>query len=549
MTASVAGALVLAVLLSVAHPPRLAAQKPTEVWVDVTAGGTKKLNIAIPEFTVVAGTDTGGLAKQLASVTGDDLTFSQMFSVVAASGAIPANNPAALKQSWTEFAAAGAHAGLHGLVSFRGDQTETEMRLYDLTTPEHRQIATRKFQLPASQWRRLSHKIADDVVLQFTGEPGVADTKIAFVSGRTGQKEIVMADYDGAGTTPVTRNGSINLMPMWSPDARSLAYTSFVQGYPDLYRAFPFERRPAQTLAAYNGINSSPAWSPDGKNVALTLSKDGNPEIYVLAVATGTLRRLTRHAGIDTEPTWSPSGREIAFISDRSGPPHVYVMDAEGAGVRPLTSGGRPHAAALVAEGRRHRLHDAPGHARHLGGQRGRLECPPAHVRSGRQPGTHVGAERPSLDVPDEPARRAGRSSRCSATDRRRLRSRADRRKHQSFVVASTAVIGLAVAVKPTLRVRKGGVMVTRGSHLLVATLVIGTALFAGCAKRPATTAAAAPAPTGAATATGSTGGSGGATAGARAAAAGRLLPRRRPPRRPRRRRGRRRRNSRPSPS
>jgi TolB protein len=327
-------------LLPIAQPPRLAAQG-VDVFLNVTGGGTRKLNIAVPEFTVVSGTDTAGTGKQLATVTGDDLTFSQLFAVVAGTGAIPANNPAALKQSWAEFAAAGAHAGLHGLVSLRGDRVETEMRLYDLTTPEQRIIATRKFEQPTAQWRRLAHKIADEVVLQFTGEPGVADTKVAYVSGVTGKKEIVMADYDGAGMTPVTRNGSINLMPMWSPDSRSLAYTSFVQGYPDLYRAFPFERRPAQTLAAHNGINSSPAWSPDGKSVAMTLSKDGNPEIYVLTLATGTLRRLTRHAGIDTEPTWSPTGREIAFISDRAGPPHVYVMDAEGAGVRPLTSGGR----------------------------------------------------------------------------------------------------------------------------------------------------------------------------------------------------------------
>ena len=49
--------------------------------------------------------------------------------------------------------------------------------------------------------------------------------------------------------------------------------------------------------------------------------------------------------------------------------------------------------------------------------------------------------------------------------------------------------------------------MVTRGAQFLVATLVIGTALFAGCAKRPATTAASAPAPTGTAATTGSTGG------------------------------------------
>jgi peptidoglycan-associated lipoprotein len=44
--------------------------------------------------------------------------------------------------------------------------------------------------------------------------------------------------------------------------------------------------------------------------------------------------------------------------------------------------------------------------------------------------------------------------------------------------------------------------MVTRGSRFLVATLVISTAFAAGCAKRPATTAASAPAPTGAAATT-----------------------------------------------
>ena len=336
---AVAAALTIIVLLSLGAPPRLRAQG-VDVFLNVTGGGARKLNIAVPEFTLVTGADTGGVTKQLAGVTGDDLTFSQLFSVVAGTGAIPPNNPAALKQSWTEFAAAGAHAGLHGLVSFRGDRAETEMRLYDLTTPEHRLIATRKFELPTTQWRRLSHKIADEIVLQFTGEAGVADTKIAYVSGARGAKEIVMADYDGAAVAPVTRNGSINLMPMWSPDSRSLAFTSYMQGYPDLYRAFPFERRPAQTLAAHHGINTSPAWSPDGRSVAMTLSKDGNPEIYVLAVATGTLRRLTRHGGIDTEPTWSPTGREIAFISDRTGRPHVYVMDAEGGSVRPLTTSG-----------------------------------------------------------------------------------------------------------------------------------------------------------------------------------------------------------------
>jgi TolB protein len=333
-------ALVIATALEIWSPPPTVRAQAVDVYINVTGGGSKKLNITIPEFTLVTGTDTA-LAKLLASVAGNDLTLSGLFSVVAAEGSIPANNPAALARAWSSFAAAGAHAGVHGLLSIRGDRLEAEMRLYDLTSPEHRLIASRKFEAPAAQSRRLAHKIADEVVLQFTGEAGVADTKLAYVVGPPGAKEIVVADYDGAGATGVTRNGSINLSPVWSPDARSIAFTSFMNGYPDLFRLFPFERqRPVQTLASFVGINSSPGWSPDGRFLAVTLSKDGNPEIYVLTVATGVLQRLTRHAGIDTEPTWSPTGQQIAFVSDRAGQPRIYVMDKDGANVRQLTSGG-----------------------------------------------------------------------------------------------------------------------------------------------------------------------------------------------------------------
>jgi TolB protein len=332
--------LALPGLWPVAPPPPARAQA-VDVFLNVTGGGARKLNIAIPEFTVIAGTDTAGGGKLIASVAGADLTFSGLFSVVAATGSIPANNPQALRQSWTEFAAAGAHAGLHGLLALRGDRAEVDMRLYDLTSPDQRLIGSKKFELPVAQLRRLGHKVADEVVLQFTGELGSADTKIAYVTGSVNAaKEIVMADYDGAGSTPVTRNGSINLSPVWSPDARSLAFTSYKQGYPDLYRIFPFERRPEQSVAAFHGVNIAPAFSPDGRSLAMTLSKDGNPEIYVLNLANGAMKRLTRHAGIDSEPSWSPNGRQIAFLSDRTGSPNIYVMDAEGTSVRQLTSGG-----------------------------------------------------------------------------------------------------------------------------------------------------------------------------------------------------------------
>jgi len=334
-------ALAITLVGVLSSPPPARPQAP-DVLLNVLASGARKLNIAIPDFTLVSGADSQGLAKKLPEVASRDLTFSALFSVVSGAPALPANNPEAAREAWANFAAAGAHAGLQGLLALQGDRAQVEMRLHDLTSPEQRLIAAKKFEMPVAQARRLAHKTADEVVLQFTGEAGIADTKIAYLSSASGSKEIYMMDYDGAGATRLTSNRSINLSPSWSPDLRSIAFTSYAgSGYPHLYRLFPFEQqRPVQLLAGYPGINSSPSWSPDGRLVALTLSKDGNPEIYVLTVATGALRRLTTWSGIDTEPTWSPSGREIAFVSDRSGSAQIHVMDAEGANVRRLTQAG-----------------------------------------------------------------------------------------------------------------------------------------------------------------------------------------------------------------
>src|SRR6266481_2638169 len=92
----------LAVFLALTAPWPSPAQQAggpaTDVYVNVTGGGAKKLNIAVPEFTVIAGTDTAGLGKLLASVAGNDLTFSGLFSVVAGTGAIPPNSPDARGQ-------------------------------------------------------------------------------------------------------------------------------------------------------------------------------------------------------------------------------------------------------------------------------------------------------------------------------------------------------------------------------------------------------------------------------------------------------------------
>lgn len=329
-----------AVTVGALSSPTPARSQGADVLLNVLATGAKKLNIVVPNFTLLSGPDTSNLSRGMAQVTAQDLTFSALFSVVSDVPPITGTDAAAVRAGFASFAAAGAHAGLQGLVSWRGDRTEVEMRLYDLTSPEFRLIGSKKFELPSTQTRRLAQKVADEVVNQFTGEPGIADTKIAYVASAGQAKELMMMDYDGVGATAITSNRSINLSPVWSPDTRQIAFTSYMRGYPYLYRVFPFERRPPQVVAGFLGINTSPAFSPDGRFLAMTLSRDGNPEVYVLNLATGAFRRLTTYSGIDTEPTWSPTGREIAFVSERAGGAHIYVMDAEGANVRRLTRAG-----------------------------------------------------------------------------------------------------------------------------------------------------------------------------------------------------------------
>jgi peptidoglycan-associated lipoprotein len=81
-------------------------------------------------------------------------------------------------------------------------------------------------------------------------------------------------------------------------------------------------------------------------------------------------------------------------------------------------------------------------------------------------------------------------------------------------MVASPAVIGFGVVLKNSVRqVRsKGGLMLSRCSTIIAMSLLVSAVVLTGCAKRPATTAAAAPAPTGSSgtTAGGGTGPGGG---------------------------------------
>ena len=88
---------------------------------------------------------------------------------------------------------------------YRGEATETQVRIF-------------------------AHQFADEIIGKLSGGlPGIASTQIAFVSNRSGNKEIWAMDYDGENQHELTQLHTISLTPRWSPDASRIAFTCYAQ--------------------------------------------------------------------------------------------------------------------------------------------------------------------------------------------------------------------------------------------------------------------------------------------------------------------------------
>jgi TolB protein len=146
-------------------------------------------------------------------------------------------------------------------------------------------------------------------------------------------KEIYIADYDGENQRRVTIGRTLNVFPRWSPNARSIAYTSYRRGAPNIFISNIYEGT-MEEVTKGNAENWLPAWSPDGSRLCFASPREGkgHTNLYIVNRDGSGLRKLTDHPSINTSPTWSPSGTQIAFTSDRTGAPQVYVISADGVG-------------------------------------------------------------------------------------------------------------------------------------------------------------------------------------------------------------------------
>lgn len=330
-------------------------QQQGEIIVRIDSPPGLPPRIAVPEFIPLTNdAETAAAAKTIAQVLWDDLNFEREFYLVGRDTykTIPA--PSALDQipldQWKEI---GVDGLVVGTVRKTGSGVTVQFRLINVSGGQlamAKEYSGSPASIQPATSRQYAHTIADEMHLQVRGVQGVARTKIAFTSDRDGDRvkgpvadrgvsNLYIADYDGARQTRVTISRALDISPVWAPDGRSIAFSSWRTGYQDLYVIYPYGGPPIQNPTRGNSDKQSylPAWSPDGSKLALTSSRDGNPEIYVMNRDGSGVQRITNHPAIDSTPTWSPTGTQIAFTSDRGGTPQIYVVNADGTGIMQIT--------------------------------------------------------------------------------------------------------------------------------------------------------------------------------------------------------------------
>ncbi|MBI4639382.1 MAG: Tol-Pal system beta propeller repeat protein TolB [Candidatus Tectomicrobia bacterium] len=312
-----------------------------KVYIDINAPGRRRFPIAIADFINLAGSEDGqGLAQTISTVLSNDLEIAGLFNILDPRSYIEKASAGELdptKITFRDWSVIGAEALVKGAYRTNGNKVELEARLFDVV--EETMVVGKKYSGPRENLRDMVHKFANEIMVAFTGEKGIFETQLTYVSNVTGAKEIYMMDFDGYNSRRITNNRSINLSPLLSPNGQKLVFTSYKRGVPDLF-LIDLKTGLEVKLSITNGIHIAGSWDPQGDWVAITASKDGNSDIYLIKPDGRSSRRLTDDWGIDVSPSFSPDGRQIVFTSNRQGTPQIYLMNADGSNVQRLTFEG-----------------------------------------------------------------------------------------------------------------------------------------------------------------------------------------------------------------
>ena len=173
-------------------------------------------------------------------------------------------------------------------------------------------------------------------LLKFSNPLVSLDGRKIFVNGSQPRTELVR--YDKSSKEFVPFLGGISAEDVsFSHDGKWIAYISI----PDrqLWRSrVDGTERLQLTLAP--GYAELPRWSPDGKSIAFTSVQEGSPPKIYLIDAEGGSPKLLVPEGYSVDPSWSPDGNQLAFATATGAPDEkestIGIVDLKTGKVSPV---------------------------------------------------------------------------------------------------------------------------------------------------------------------------------------------------------------------
>ncbi len=145
---------------------------------------------------------------------------------------------------------------------------------------------------------------------------------------RTGEPKIYLYDVTTKRLEQKTHGLSIDTEPSFSPDGRSLLFTSSRGGSPQVYRLNLATNR-INRLTYTGKYNSSAQYLPDMKSIVLLHRKDKKYQIAIAELASQTIMPVT-FSTFDESPSLAPNGQLIVYATKSKGRGLLRISSSDG---------------------------------------------------------------------------------------------------------------------------------------------------------------------------------------------------------------------------
>jgi serine/threonine-protein kinase len=153
------------------------------------------------------------------------------------------------------------------------------------------------------------------------------DGSRAAVSVRDQQSDIWIWDFNRQALTRLTADPDVDHHPVWSPNGRTVIFTSMRTGADAMYAQAADGTGTAERLTYMSNQHTSRGVSPDGFQIIFDqIGPDGSKDLMALELAAGhRVVPLLRTPADEQNGQLSPDGHWLAYESDESGQFEVYV--------------------------------------------------------------------------------------------------------------------------------------------------------------------------------------------------------------------------------